>query len=58
MNAHRLSPLLVVVVLFISLISNVRCAYNHGDETNYLANFDQMIASSYAAIDDGGLAPQ
>lgn len=58
MNAHRLSPLLLVVVLFISLISNVRCAYNHGDETNYLANFDQMIASSYAAIDDGGLAPQ
>ena len=58
MNTHRLPSLLVVVVLIISLVSNVRCAYNHGDETNYLANFDQTIASSYAAIDDGGLAPQ
>ena len=58
MNIHRLStPLVVVVVLIISLISNVRSAYNHGDETNYLANFDQMIASSYAAIDDSDLAP-
>jgi hypothetical protein len=54
MSNHRLTAL---HVLLLSLISSVRCAYNHGDETQYLANFDQMAASSYAAIDDDSVAP-